>query len=366
MAGFAVSLLRMRNDNRLSDDLLAWYDLHGRDLPWRRTRDPYRVWLSEVILQQTRVNQGLPYWERFVAAFPDIESLAAAGEQEVLRLWQGLGYYSRARNLHAAAREILERHDGCFPEDYAAIRALKGVGEYTAAAVASICFNLPHAVVDGNVVRFVSRLHGIDRPVGEPAVRRRIGELAHDGMDTRRPGDYNQAMMEFGATVCLPVNPGCDACPFTARCRAFRDGRVSEIPVRVPAAKVRDRYLHYLVLISVQKGREFLCLRKREGRDIWQGLYDFPCLEGENATNRDLSPGDFPGMSNAVGDRFGQVTDPVIHLLTHRRLHIQFYLLRTSIKPPLPCITVPLTELTGYPFPKPVANFLRQAGLLQH
>ena len=228
----------------MTDTLLAWYADHGRDLPWRRTRDPYAIWLSEIILQQTRIAQGQAYWERFMAAFPDVESLAAASEDAVLRLWQGLGYYSRARNLHAAARQIVAL--GGFPDTLDGIRALKGVGDYTAAAIGSIAFGLPAAVVDGNVYRVLARYYGIATPVGTTAARKEFSARAQALLPPDRPGDFNQAMMDFGALQCTPVSPACLLCPLADGCAALATGQVDRLPVRQKAPEVPVRRFDYI------------------------------------------------------------------------------------------------------------------------
>ncbi|MBQ5438702.1 MAG: A/G-specific adenine glycosylase, partial [Bacteroidales bacterium] len=255
-------------DSHFTSAILQWYAANGRDLPWRRTRDPYAIWLSEIILQQTRIAQGQAYWERFMARFPDVESLAAASEDEVLRLWEGLGYYSRGRNLLAAARQIAAA--GAFPSTLEGIRALKGVGDYTAAAIGSIAFGLPAAVVDGNVYRVLSRYYGIDTPIGSTAAKKEFTALAQSLLPADRPGDFNQAMMDFGAIQCTPASPACLTCPLAATCVALREGRVESLPVRQRAAAVQTRQLVYVYLRC--QGRT--AIRRRGAGDIWQGLWE--------------------------------------------------------------------------------------------
>ena len=225
---------------RIAPLLLEWYALRGRDLPWRRTRDPYCIWLSEVILQQTRVAQGKDYYLRFVQRWPEAGALAAATEDEVLKMWQGLGYYSRARHLHAAARTVAERFGGEFPKDYAAVRALPGVGNYTAAAICSIAYDLPCAVLDGNVFRVLSRLFDVELPIDTAAGRKEFAELAQSQLDTRQPGRYNQAIMDFGALQCTPAQPRCEECPLAEQCMARAAGTVAERPVKQGRTKVSD------------------------------------------------------------------------------------------------------------------------------
>ena len=251
-----------------SETILSWYDVHGRDLPWRRTRDPYAIWLSEIILQQTRIAQGQAYWERFMAAWPDVRALAAADEDEVLRCWQGLGYYSRARNLHAAARQIAAA--GRFPDTLAGIRALKGVGDYTAAAIGSIAFGLPAAVVDGNVYRVLARHFGIATPVGSASAKKEFTALAQSLLPAGRPGDFNQGMMDFGAMQCTPAAPDCAGCPLADSCAALAAGRVDELPVREKGPAVQERRFSYVYL----RFRGRTAIRKRPVGDIWAGLWE--------------------------------------------------------------------------------------------
>ena len=236
--------------NSVADILLDWYAREGRDLPWRRTRDPYRIWLSEVILQQTRVAQGTEYYLRFTERFPDVASLAAAPEDEVLKLWQGLGYYSRARNLHAAARQVVERFGGRFPVALEEVRSLRGVGDYTAAAICSAAYDAPCAVVDGNVYRVLARLFDLDAPIDSTAGKRAFAELAQSQLDTAHPGRYNQAIMDFGALRCTPSSPRCEVCPLAGQCLALAAGTVAARPVKQGKTRVRDRWFNYLHVSS--------------------------------------------------------------------------------------------------------------------
>ena len=247
--------------NSVADILLDWYAREGRDLPWRRTRDPYRIWLSEVILQQTRVAQGTEYYLRFTERFPDVASLAAAPEDEVLKLWQGLGYYSRARNLHAAARQVVERFGGRFPVALEEVRSLRGVGDYTAAAICSAAYDAPCAVVDGNVYRVLARLFDLDAPIDSTAGKRAFAELAQSQLDTAHPGRYNQAIMDFGALRCTPSSPRCEACPLAGRCLALAAGTVAARPVKQGKTRVRDRWFNYL---HVSSGDRTLLRRRNE------------------------------------------------------------------------------------------------------
>lgn len=304
--------------------LVAWYAQHGRDLPWRRTRDPYLIWLSEVILQQTRVGQGTAYFERFAARFPDVSSLAAASEDEVLRLWQGLGYYSRARNLLAAAREVVVRFGGAFPARYEALRSLPGVGDYTAAAVASIAGGEPRAAVDGNVLRVWARVFDVELPVDSASGRRFLAELAQRQLDASRAGTSNQALMDFGATICTPRRPACAGCPLASRCMALGAGTVGERPVKTGRTKVRDRWFHYL---HVSVGEQTL-LRRRGAGDVWQGLYEFPLIELEGAADYHALCAVQPfreWFSGAGALQLRGMTTLPVHRLSHQRIHARFF-----------------------------------------
>lgn len=303
--------------------LLAWYDRHGRELPWRTTRDAYRIWISEIILQQTRVAQGTEYYLRFVARFPDPASLAAASEDEVLKLWQGLGYYSRARNLHAAARTIVREFGGRFPRRYDDVRALRGVGDYTAAAICSAAYDEPVAAIDGNVYRVVTRLFDLAEPIDTAAGRRTVARLAREMLDTQRPGDFNQAMMDFGALCCTPRNPACVECPLRFDCRARTAGSVAERPVKRGRTTVRDRYLNYLDLCC---GGEFL-LQRRPAGDIWQGLYDLPLIECDRLLTAAELAADarFGSLTAGCDPRIEGIVTPPPHQLSHQRLHARFF-----------------------------------------
>lgn len=256
-------------------NLGAWFAQNHRPLPWKGERDPYKIWLSEVILQQTRVEQGLPYYQKFVEKYPNVRALADAPEDDVLKLWEGLGYYSRARNLHAAAKHIAHELGEKFPDTYEGIRALKGVGDYTAAAIASFAFGLPHAVLDGNVYRVLARFFGIETPTDTTAAKKEFAALAQNLLDPIRPGDFNQAMMDFGATHCMPQQPKCPTCPFKNQCVALQKGKVAELPVKSKVLEKKDRFFVYLV--ADFQGNTFV--RKRIGKDIWQNLWEFPMVE---------------------------------------------------------------------------------------
>lgn len=270
-AGGYSSFTFLNNRNRMASfgvRIMEWYKENGRDLPWRNTKDPYRIWVSEIILQQTRVAQGYDYYCRFIRRFPDVNSLAEAGEDEVMKYWQGLGYYSRARNLHAAAREIAGK--GYFPDTYEEVRRLKGVGDYTAAAICSFAFGLPCAVVDGNVYRVLSRWMGIDMPVDSVKGKNYFRELAEELLVKEDPALYNQAIMDFGALQCTPSSPSCMFCPLSDSCVALQKGWVDRLPVKQHKTKVSERFFTYLFIIS----GDFTFIHKRTGDDIWKNLYE--------------------------------------------------------------------------------------------
>ena len=317
--------------------ILDWYAENGRDLPWRRTRDPYAVWLSEIILQQTRVAQGRAYWERFMERFPTVDDLAAASEDEVLRLWQGLGYYSRARNLHAAAKQIVSM--GGFPSTLEGIRSLKGVGDYTAAAIGSIAFGLPAAVVDGNVYRVLARYFGIATPVGTTGAKKEFTALAQKLLPADAPAAFNQGMMDFGATCCTPMNPACLTCPLQPSCQAFRTGRVDLLPVKQGGAKPVERHLTYIYV----RVNGFVAIHRRGPGDIWQGLWE------------PLSVSTVPADARLVVQGFK-------HQLTHRTLFTDFYLWEPSEHPTLPdgYIWIKEAELDTYAKPRLIELLLEK------
>lgn len=320
-----------------SQKLDTWFEDFGRELPWRGIDDPYRIWLSEIILQQTRIEQGRDYYLRFVEAFPTVADLAAADEEQVLRLWQGLGYYSRARNLHAAAIYIMNNCGGVFPSSYEGILKLKGVGRYTAAAIASFAFRLPHPVIDGNVYRFVSRLYGIATPIATDAAYRKFEALLLKKIDLRRPDRFNAALMDFGSLQCKP-QPDCSQCPFVDECVALRTGRVDMLPVKAPKAKPKDRWFYYFDLRWEESGVEKTLMGQREGKDIWRGLYQFPLLE----TDTELSDKQlhkeverFLKENYSLSSIIYHLSPPFLHQLTHRTIHARFLRAELPSQPPL-------------------------------
>jgi len=302
----------------IGNTLLDWYRINGRELPWRQTRDPYAIWISEIILQQTRVAQGIDYYLRFMTRFPDIATLADAPEDEVLKLWQGLGYYSRARNLSAAARDLRDRFGGTFPTAYDDVRSLKGIGAYTAAAICSAAYDTPIAAVDGNVYRVLSRLFDIDIPIDTTEGKRRFDELAQTLLPRRTPGRYNQAIMDFGALQCTPATPRCDNCPLCGQCLARAAGSVAQRPVKQGKTIVKSRYLNYLHFVC---GTETV-LRRRDSKDIWRGLYDFPVIETPAPAPFEALVG-LPRFAEWTGGDFvlTRTTRLPVHKLSHQQLH---------------------------------------------
>ena len=348
----------------LAAALLAWYPRHRRDLPWRHTRDPYAIWLSEVILQQTRVAQGLPYYETFLAAYPTVQTLAAAPEAEVLRYWQGLGYYSRARNRHHTAQQVVNEHDSRFPSTYAGLLQLRGVGPYTAAAIASFAFDEAVAVLDGNVYRVLARIFGLHSDIAAPSSRKEFQALADQHIPATTPADFNQAIMEFGALQCTPTKPDCLFCPLQAQCWAFQHGQVALLPVKSRAKASRTRYFHYFVL----RYGERTYLRERREKDIWQGLYDFALAE---TTGPELPPAELLRHLDALGARLdtSQAAEPSAayrHVLSHQKLEARFHLL--VLAQPLPATTLrdlglraySAAEIEALPKPKLIDNYCNQ------
>ena len=305
--------------------IVKWYLENRRPLPWRETTDAYKIWLSEVILQQTRVIQGLPYYQQFAKMYPTVKRLAAAPEQEVLRLWQGLGYYTRARNLHKCAKAVAEHHNASFPRSSAELGKLPGIGHYTAAAIASFAFGEPVAVLDGNVFRVLSRIFGIATPINSPEGRRQFSLLANELIPEKDPGIHNQAVMEFGALFCTPKNPQCTECPFKNTCVAFAQSMVTLLPVKTKGKKSRKRYFFYLV---VERDNSLL-MKERRDKDIWQGLFDFMLIEKNRPVNPKLLMKEkdyrnwFPHTSDFRISRIYK------HILTHQTIHCRFIQIKT-------------------------------------
>lgn len=338
--------------------LMEWYEVNKRDLPWRETKDPYRIWISEIILQQTRVAQGYDYFMRFIRRFPDVRTLAEADEDEVMRYWQGLGYYSRARNLHAAAQSM----NGVFPRTYAGVRALKGVGDYTAAAICSLAYGMPYAVVDGNVYRVLSRYFDIDVPIDSAEGKKVFAGLAQELVDKKHADVYNQAIMDFGALQCVPQSPVCSACPLADTCLALARGRVSVLPVKRHKTKVTDRYFIYIYVCA---GREML-LAKRTGNDIWRNLYELPLLEADSPLE-ELEVWHLlqdKGWVSVCGEgmSFIPLRRGVRHVLSHRIIHADFYKLSLPSFPASlsGCLRVPIDGWRQYAMPRLIHAFLEE------
>jgi A/G-specific adenine glycosylase len=306
-----------------SRNMQKWFAENHRQLPWRETKDPYKIWISEIILQQTRVNQGYDYYLRFIERFPDVKTLAATDETEVLRYWQGLGYYSRARNLYFAANQIMKDFSGKFPDTFRDVLKLKGIGLYTAAAICSFAYNEPVATVDGNVYRLLSRLFNVSVPIDTTEGQKIFAALAADILDRQSPSAHNQAMMEYGSQVCVPVSPRCDNCVLQGYCQAFANHTMADLPVKIKKTKVSERFFNYLIINE----KDCVFIKKRTEKDIWRGLYDFPLIEDEKL----LSEDEF--MENEqIGNLLRGIEKVCInsfsttyrHILTHRKIFAQF------------------------------------------
>ncbi|WP_179021651.1 A/G-specific adenine glycosylase [Winogradskyella forsetii] len=339
--------------------LINWYSINKRQLPWRETRNPYHIWLSEIILQQTQVKQGLPYYEQFVTQYPTIFDLADASETSVLKLWQGLGYYSRARNLHYTAKHIVDELHGHFPDNYKNLLKLKGVGDYTASAIASIAFNEVAAVVDGNVYRVLSRYFGIETPINSTLGIKEFKTLANSLIDEDQPATYNQAIMEFGALQCKPKNPDCTICPLKNGCMALQKKMVDVLPVKLKKTKVTTKYFNFLVFIDNNQQTLF---EKRAKKGIWQNLYQFPLVESEKSLNSEefhllnledsflsLKPFDY-SLYNDVD---------IVHKLSHQHLYTKFWIIEVA---QLPSDAISTKSLTKYPAPVLISDFIDRFG----
>jgi A/G-specific adenine glycosylase len=304
-----------------TQEIITWYFIHKRDLPWRESSDPYIIWLSEVIMQQTRVEQGMPYFRKFAEAYPTVADFASATEDEILKHWQGLGYYSRGRNMHFTAQMVMEEHAGYFPSKYDELLKLKGVGEYTAAAISSFSANEVKAVVDGNVFRLLSRYFGIETPINSSAGKKEFTSLANQLIDTARAGIYNQAAMEFGSLQCKPGKPDCSLCPLRVGCNAYATNRIDALPVKLSKQKIRNRYFNF-VIAATDKG---ILMQKRGAKDIWRNLYQLPLFEFPEPINAGDLLSD-PGFINTFGKHavIKSISTPVRHMLSHQRLHAQF------------------------------------------
>jgi A/G-specific adenine glycosylase len=332
-----------------SKAIIAWYQQNKRNLPWRTVKDPYKIWLSEIILQQTQVAQGLNYYLKFIKTYPTVTGLAKAHEDEVLKLWQGLGYYSRARNLHEASKTILKEYKGIFPSSYQEIRALKGVGDYTAAAIASFAYDLPHAVVDGNVYRVLSRIFGIETPIDSSQAKKEFQALADQLLDKENAGIHNQAIMEFGSQYCKPVNPDCSNCILKNKCLAFKTSKVSELPIKAKKTKIRNRFFNYFI-IGDKKGK--VIVNKRNGSDIWKGLYEFHLVETDKQmeVQQLVKLKEFKAVCN-MEFTLKLASKEYKHILSHQHLYSKFYVITTTKHKQLGKIKDHLGKINDYSKP---------------
>ncbi|MEH6304518.1 A/G-specific adenine glycosylase [Olivibacter sp. CPCC 100613] len=304
-----------------SQEIIQWYYKNKRDLPWRDTTDPYIIWLSEIILQQTRVEQGLPYFNRFVTSYPTVRDFAQATEDEILRLWQGLGYYSRARNMHKAARTVMQVYEGIFPKHYATLINLPGIGEYTAAAIASFAANEPKAVLDGNVFRVLARYFGVNEAINTGKGKKLFSNLATEMLDKANASIYNQAVMEFGALQCKPQSPSCDICPIRIDCYAFRENKVNFLPVKLKGKVSRDRYFYYFII----RDENGIVMQKRGPKDIWENMYEFPLIECPNAMELEqLKDTAIFQQLFGVDCELEIVSTPKKHVLSHQNIYASF------------------------------------------
>lgn len=347
--------LRMKFSNKL----IYWYLQNQRDLPWRQTSNPYFVWLSEIMLQQTRVAQGLSYYLKFTTTFPTVFHLAKASENTVLKMWQGLGYYSRARNLHFTAKLIANELDGKFPTSYKEIIKLKGIGDYTASAIASICFNEPTAVVDGNVYRVLARYYGIKTPINSTAGIKEFKTLAQSLLDVKKPGTFNQAIMDFGALHCKPQNPLCSTCIFKESCVAVEKNLQKELPVKDKKIKVTKRYFNYLVVVTASNKT---IINERKGKGIWQGLYQFPLIESKKTIckNELCDTPEFTELFSNETTLSLFNKKEIVHKLSHQHLHTQFWVVETNSHPNA---TILWQDTSHFPVPILIANFLEKFNL---
>lgn len=339
--------------DKIRTDISDWYSTHKRSLPWRDTNSAYHIWISEIILQQTRVLQGLPYYNKFIQAFPHIKDLSAAKESEVLLLWQGLGYYTRARNMHYTAKYIVANYNGVFPNKYDEIRSLKGVGDYTAAAIASFAFELPHAAVDGNVMRVISRVFGIEQDIMLAQTKKAITLIAQEILGKASPSLFNQSMMEFGALQCKAAAPDCEICPLQDNCFAYRNDMVKILPIKLKKTKVRNRFFNYFII----KTNESIYIQQRKGSGIWQGLYEYPLTESNHTLQENEL---FDELHEFCKSEIKLIfrSKEIKHKLSHQLLHIHFNIIEANdIKANSEWQLIPLSEIDNYPFPEIINKY---------
>ena len=342
---------------RFSRIVLYWYISNQRDFPWRKSKSAYRVWLSEIILQQTKTSQGLSYYNKIIKTFPTIKELAEASEEQILKLWQGLGYYSRARNLHFTAKYIQNNLDGVFPNDYNSLIKLKGIGPYTAAAISSICFNEKRAAVDGNVYRILARVFNIDTAINSSKGIKTFQELANSLISDRNPGDYNQSMMDIGATICTPKNPKCNQCPLNSICHAHDNNTFDNLPVKIKKKKIKHRNFNYL---CIEYNGNFL-MKKRTQKDIWKNLYDFPLIEGDRIPHENDI--DYKKLLNSIleNEIIAEKTKHYKHQLSHQKLHITIKYIKTKkLNNDNDFLKVNRRQVNELPFPKPIERFFEE------
>jgi A/G-specific adenine glycosylase len=340
-------------------EIIDWYLKNRRDLPWRNETNPYRIWVSEIILQQTRISQGWNYYLRFIERFPDVPTLAQAEEDDVLKYWQGLGYYSRARNLHQGAKEIMERHDGVFPCTYDEILRIKGVGEYTAAAIASMAFGLPYPAVDGNVFRVLSRVFGIETPIDSTQGKKEIKQIAGELIDPAKPGIFNQALMDFGAMQCTPALPKCRDCCLALLCKAKEEKKQQILPLKSKKTNIKTRFLYYFFF----KNKKSTYLRKRTQKDIWQGLYEFPMQESvlQWTENEILSSDFLTAVLHGCQWKVEKISPPSNHQLTHQLIVYQFITINIERGKPVfddTVLNISLLKVENYPVAKIIDRFI--------
>ena len=344
-----------------SELLLQWYAINKRELPWRNTNNPYFIWISEIILQQTKVSQGLPYYLKFIKTFPNVDMLASANEDKVLKLWQGLGYYSRARNIHFTAKHIKNNFNGIFPSNYDDILSLKGVGVYTAAAIASFSFGLPYAVVDGNVVRVLSRVFGIYINYESSAGKRRYNKLAQDLLSIKNPAENNQAIMEFGALQCTPKVPQCSRCPFNSICKAYITNSIDRLPMKLTKLNFKKRFLNYLVIQSNDK----VVLGKRN-IGIWKGLYEFPVIENiKNQSEKAIiSSNKWKNLFKKSQPKIVSVSDVFIHKLSHQHIYAKFWIIQLNFFELDNYAFISQSKLNKIPVSRLIDKFLKEYNII--
>jgi A/G-specific adenine glycosylase len=341
--------------NSFSNNLISWYRINKRDLPWRNTKDPYKIWLSEIILQQTKIAQGLPYYNRFIKKYPNVQVLAGASEKEVLKLWEGLGYYSRARNLHKTAKIIVTNLEGIFPSTYKNLIKLPGIGDYTASAISSFSINEINPVIDGNVYRFLSRLLGILIPINTNKSLKEFRNIAKILISKKNPSDFNQAIMEFGSLVCKPKNPICNECIYQKSCFAYLNQKTLTLPLKNSKKKVKERFLNFLIIKSPDGNT---VIEKRINKDIWQNLYQFPLIESEkplDKKNLSIKLKEIQYLNSKDIEFYLYQNKSFSHKLTHQNIHSSFWIFDVK---KIKNNQTNIRNLDMYPFPKPISNFL--------